>query len=655
MNSLKHDFTVWDYIVFIGMLVTSMAIGIYFALKGDRQRTQGEYLMGGRSMSVLPVGISILVSFQSAILMLGTPAEMYTQGTEFFLNVFGQIVGFLLGGLLFVPLLYPLGFTSTYEYLEKRFHSRAVRLLGTFIMVIGQIIYMGIASFAPATAFEAVTGFPVMATLFVIGAVATFYTSIGGMKAVVWTDVFQASLMLAGILSIAIQGTIKANGLSRVWEINEKWDRIHFFTWSVDPRVRHTVWGLLIGNALNWMFIGGVNQASVQRYCSLSTLREAKATAWINSVGVLILFTFTCLSGVVMFAYYADQNCDPLGQGLVDNSNQLIPYLVMEILAYPAIPGLFMSSLFSGALSSISSSLNSLSAVTWEDCLKPYLDKRMTEIRKTVLLKILVAFFGILAIGMSYIVTFIEGTVVQAAVSLIGPLNGAVGGMFILGAFCPFANKYGAFVGGLIGMIISMWRSIGAYDAGIEYRDVPYPNGTCPGSNSSGVEPTPTTHSYITTTLLKDGESGPFDEFYKVSYMWASLLATVTCVLPGIAVSLVTRPLMTEEEKHVPTMYQIPIFTRILCCLPDSWLFALDCRRDFENPEDISHRMRDIEIHVPSVKDDVSSDGQYLSMAKNEKNGKNRALENGIENTAFQKEDLPDKKTAVDDRLKSSL
>ncbi|GFR57358.1 sodium-coupled monocarboxylate transporter 1, partial [Elysia marginata] len=74
------------------------------------------------------------------------------------------------------------------------------------------------------------TGFPVVATLFIIGAVATFYTSIGGMKAVVWTDVFQASVMLAGVLSIAIQGTIKAGGLERVWEINEEWDRLRFFT-----------------------------------------------------------------------------------------------------------------------------------------------------------------------------------------------------------------------------------------------------------------------------------------------------------------------------------------------------------------------------------------------------------------------------------------
>ncbi|RUS69991.1 hypothetical protein EGW08_022245 [Elysia chlorotica] len=339
---------------------------------------------------------------------------------------------------------------------------------------------------------------------------------------------------------------------------------------------------------------------------------------------------------MIMFAYYAIQGCDPLSQGLVDNPNQLVPYLVMEILAVPAIPGLFMSSLFSGALSSISSSLNSLAAVTWEDGLKPYWDKRLTELKKTVLLKILVAGYGVLAIGMSYVVTFIEGTVIQAAVSLIGPINGALGGMFILGAFFPFANKYGAFVGGITGMIISMWRSVAAYDIGIEYRSVTYPNGTCPGTNFSNVAPGTTN---ITAAVAEETESGVFDEFYRLSYMWAAALATLTCVIPGIVVSLATRPLMTEEEKHVPTMYQIPIFRRLFCCLPNSWIFTLDCKRDFENPEISSHQIRDMEFEVTAEKDPVNPNRENLPMSEKEHDVDLGIKKQGILNTSFIQEE----------------
>ncbi|GFO33952.1 sodium-coupled monocarboxylate transporter 1 [Plakobranchus ocellatus] len=679
MVHLKNEFTPWDYLVFIGMLVISMAIGVFFALRGDRQRTQGEYLMGGRSMSLLPVAISILVSFQSAILMLGTPAEMYTQGAEFFISVFGSGLGFVIGGVMFVPLLYPLGITSAFEYLERRFHSRAVRLLGTCIMTISQLTYMGIASYAPSTALEAVTGFPVWATLLIIGVVATFYTTIGGMKAVVWTDVFQACVMFAGITSIVIQGTIKANGFARVWEINQEWDRTHFFTWSADPRIRHTVWSLVIGNALSWMGISGLSQPAVQRYCSLPTLRQAQASVLINVIGIFAFFIMACSAGMVMFAYYAGQNCDLIGQGLVDNPNQLIPYLVMDILAYPAVPGLFMSSLFSGALSSVSSSMNSLAAITWEDALKPHLGRRLTEYKKTVVIKILVAAYGLIAVAISYLMTYVEGTVIQAAVSfqaptggaltglfLLGalfpfankyaavsfqaPTGGALTGLFLLGALFPFANKYGAFVGGFAGLCIGMWRAVGGYVKGLEYKILPFPNGTCTSGvalNSSMYTEAPETSTVFTTqasctSSSAENEKGIFDDFYSISYMWVAMLTISTCLVAGVVVSLATRRWMTKEEKEVPTMYQIPVFTRIFCCLPDSWLYYLDCCRPFEKPEDIAHR-RDVEIYVDPPSEMNIFGPPFTHDEKKLVNGNSQSVEmqeknNGVNNPGFVKE-----------------
>ncbi|BFZ26141.1 hypothetical protein BsWGS_29180 [Bradybaena similaris] len=205
MAQTKNGFGVWDYVVFVAMLAISSAIGIFFALRGRRKMTQGEYLMGNRNMPIIPVAISILVSFMSAILILGTPAEMYTQGTEFYMALVGMLLGIIVSAILYVPLLFPLKLTSVFEYLERRFESRSTRLIGTALMIIHQVVYVGLASFAPSTAFKAVTGFPVWATIIITGAIGTFYTSVGGMKAVIWTDVFQAFIMVAGVLSIVIQ------------------------------------------------------------------------------------------------------------------------------------------------------------------------------------------------------------------------------------------------------------------------------------------------------------------------------------------------------------------------------------------------------------------------------------------------------------------
>ncbi|XP_059145437.1 sodium-coupled monocarboxylate transporter 1-like [Physella acuta] len=606
MVVVKNSFGPVDYVVFAAMLIISMAIGVWFALRGGKQRTQVEYLMGNRSLSILPVAISILASFMSAILILGTPAEMYTQGTEFYLATFGVMLGVVLAALLFVPLLYPLHLTSAFEYLEVRFESRVVRLVGTMLMILSQVIYMGIASFAPSTALEAVTGFPAWGTILSIGAVGTLYTTIGGMKAVIWTDVFQSVIMLAGILAIVIQGTLKVGGMSRVWEINEEWGRIKFFNFDPNPMTRHTVWNLVIGTALNWMGTYGVNQASVQRYLSLPTLRKAMTSVLLNILGVFILLTLTCLSGVVIFAYYANQNCNPLGQKLVKSSNQLVPYFVMETLGYPGVPGLFIACLFSGALSSVSSSLNALGAITWEDVLKPRYDHRLTEYQKTLVTKATVAIYGCLAIGVSFLAQTLDGTVLQASVSLGGSVAGPLYGMFVLAAFFPWANSYGAISGALVAVALSMWVSIGSYVYGIRLPPKSFPNGTCAAYfNVSTMSPVTdiTTSTTLTSTMTLTSTVGlsPAVEregiqmLYGLSYAWFSTLGMVTVIVVGLIVSFITGANSTND---VPTKYQIPVFTRLCCCLPNSWLHFLNCYRHFQRPQEIRSEEKDEDILV---------------------------------------------------------
>ncbi|XP_062598379.1 sodium-coupled monocarboxylate transporter 1-like [Saccostrea cucullata] len=205
----KDSFTVADWIVFSGILTISACIGVYYALAGGKQKTTKEFLMGNRSLKMVPVAISILVSFLSAILILGAPAEMYTKGTQYYLYVFGQMAAAALAAFLFVPLFYPLKLTSMYEYIEVRFKSRAVRLTATVINILSSLIYTGIASFAPATALEAVTGFPEWASFLLIGVVCTFYTFMGGLKAVVWVDAFQAIIMFGSLLTIATKGKLE--------------------------------------------------------------------------------------------------------------------------------------------------------------------------------------------------------------------------------------------------------------------------------------------------------------------------------------------------------------------------------------------------------------------------------------------------------------
>ena len=115
MPDRMHAFHVADYILFGATMAISIGIGIYFALSGGRQRSTSEYLVAGRSLGFLPVAISLMVSFESSIMMLGIPAEAYVYGYQFWIGSFGFFVAQMLANFIMVPLLHPLKITSAYE------------------------------------------------------------------------------------------------------------------------------------------------------------------------------------------------------------------------------------------------------------------------------------------------------------------------------------------------------------------------------------------------------------------------------------------------------------------------------------------------------------------------------------------------------------
>ncbi|BFZ26142.1 hypothetical protein BsWGS_29181 [Bradybaena similaris] len=413
--------------------------------------------------------------------------------------------------------------------------------------------------------------------------------------------------------------------MARVWEINERWSRIKFFNFDTNPTTRHTFWNLVIGSAMGWVGAYGIGQASVQRYSSLPTLNNARLSVLLNMLGLIILVTTTCMAGIVLFAYYAAQDCDPLGLDLVDNSNQLVPYFVMETLRYPGVPGLFVASLFSGALSSVSSSLSALSAITWEDILKPHFDKGWSEHKKTVCTKLLVIGYGCLGVGVAFVAEKLEGTVLQAAVTFLGGIGGPLTGMFTLGAFFPWANSYGAMTGAVCGLGMSMWLSIGSYVEGIPKLQLPYPNGTCyPESNVSltvlTTVITMTTQMTDTTTITESGDGSVLKNFYKISYMWFTPISITTVVIVGLVVSFITG---ANSIHDVPTKYQIPLLTRILCCLPDSVLYKLNCCRHFQDPEVIRADEKNVEIVIPAPDSECSVPVEKLGVDNKAYNNSN--------------------------------
>ncbi|XP_030070518.1 sodium-coupled monocarboxylate transporter 1 [Microcaecilia unicolor] len=556
------SFAVWDYVVFSGMLLISAAIGIYYAFAGGGQKTSKEFLMGGRRMTAVPVALSLTASFMSAVTVLGTPSEVYRFGAMFTLFAFTYALVVLASSEIFLPVFYRLGITSTYEYLELRF-NKVVRLLGTILFIIQTILYTGIVIYAPALALNQVTGFDLWGAVVATGIVCTFYCTLGGLKAVVWTDVFQVGIMVAGFSSVIIRAVVVQGGIETILNDSYYGGRLNFWDFNPNPLQRHSFWTIVIGGTFTWTAIYGVNQSQVQRYIACKTRFQAKMSLYVNLLGLWAILACAVLSGLALFSIYKD--CDPWTANYISAPDQLMPYLALDILRdYPGLPGLFVACAYSGTLSTVSSSINALAAVTVEDLIKPYF-RSLNEQKLSWISKGMSLLYGVVCITMAALASLM-GALLQAALSIFGMVGGPLLGLFSLGILFPCANSIGAIVGLITGFTISLWVGIGGqiYPP-LPERSLPLSLSTA-GCNISN--PSNWTTERIETE--SNGRPALVDNWYSLSYLYFSTVGTLVAVAVGVVVSLLTgghkqtvnRDCLLRKED-----FGLNLFT---CCSKDS-------------------------------------------------------------------------------------
>ncbi|XP_012694952.2 sodium/iodide cotransporter [Clupea harengus] len=543
-DTQRPGFVIADFAVFAAMLAVSLAVGLYQALKGSsRQTNVDDFFMGGRNMSAVPVGLSLCASFMSAVQVLGVPSEAYRHGLKFIYMCVGQSLNSIITAFLFLPVFYRLRITSTNQYLRMRF-GRGMQLLGSVQFLVATLFYTGIVIYAPALILNQATGLNMWASLFSTGLICTVYTTIGGMKAVIWTDVFQILVMLSGFIAILIQGTVAVGGPTRVFEIAYNGSRLNLNDFDVDPRKRYTFWSLTVGGTLVWLSMYGVNQAQVQRYLSCKSQREAQVALFVNQLGLWLVVGSAALCGIVMFALYS--NCDPLEAGHIHQPDQYMPFFVLDIFKnLPGFPGLFLACAYSGTLSTVSTSINAMAAVTMEDLLKSHLVN--TSQRGLVLIsKALSLVFGMACITVAALSSMLDWGVLQGSFTVMGVVSGPLLGAFILGMFVPATNKPGVFAGVAVGFCLSVWLAIGS----TLYPPAPQMMGVLPASAEHCLSINTTDNSsrtvgihYIRPPLYSEPYgAGGVQDFYSMSYLYFGALATTVVVLVGLVVSYITGP-----------------------------------------------------------------------------------------------------------------
>ncbi|XP_059426522.1 sodium-coupled monocarboxylate transporter 1 [Carassius carassius] len=594
-------FSVWDYVVFAGLILFAAGIGLFQAIRGRKKASSDEFLLGGRQMTAVPVALSLTASFMSGITVIGTPAEAYMYGTPFWLFVFSYTIMSTFSAELFVPLFYRLSITSTYEYLEMRF-NKLIRVIGTSMYIVQTALYTGMVIYAPALALNQITGLDLWGVLVATGVVCIIYCTLGGLKAVIWTDVFQMIIMLSGFVAVIARGAVLQGGFARIWNDSYHGGRLETFSFDPDPLRRHSFWTIVVGGSLMWASMYSINQSQVQRYISCKTVTHAKLSLYLNMVGLWVTVSLAMLSGLTMYSIYKD--CDPFTNKDVGASDQLLPYLVMDILAeFPGLPGLFVAAAYSGTLSTVSSSINALVAVTVEDFMKPAWPW-LTERQLSWINMGMSVFYGGVCIGMAGVASLM-GNILQAALSIFGMISGPLLGLYMLGMFFRCVNSTGGLVGLIFGLAITLWVGIGAQ----VYPPLPEKtlrlSLSVVGCNAPDMNETTTMTPFSTVLQTTTPQPRPAlaDNWYSLSYLYFCPVGIIVTMVTGLIVSAITGG--CKQEKTRPELF-----------IGKADLFCFGCRN---SDSEVSDLIEKDPTNIKGLESPVFSDNEIALKEKDYK------------------------------------
>ncbi|XP_037516389.1 sodium-coupled monocarboxylate transporter 2 isoform X3 [Rhipicephalus sanguineus] len=491
-----------DYCVLVAVLGVSSLIGVYFAWKDRRSTNKKDFFGGSRQLQMFPVTMSMTASNMSAIAILGVPAENFLYGSQYMVVFVGVVIASLLAAHVFVPVFYNMDMISVNQYLENRFNSPLIRKIISALTVIEMCFFMGVVLYGPSLALGSVTGLPVWLSILVNGSVCAFYTAVGGIKAVVWTDVVQMLLMIFGLLIVLIQGFMTIGEPSEVFDAVNKEGLLEFF--------------------------------------------EA---LYINMLGVSLVLTISSICGLLLFALY--HRCDPVKASVIAKYDQLMPYFVMETLGHrPGITGLFVTAVYSGSLSTLSSGYNALAAIIWEDFIK-----HMVKLSPTGAMwatKAIAAGFGVIAVALAFLSGSLP-SILTAAFVLTGSIKGATAAIFILGLLLPWCGSTIAMSSMFTGLGLAFWVAVGR---------LLYP--AKPTGARTTLEECTLNYTAIVPAQRSYYSGGIYD-LYNVSYMWIPVISFVVTLLVAIALTVIfcfKKTADVDPSLIAPCMRKIYLKTR---------------------------------------------------------------------------------------------
>jgi SSS family transporter len=446
------------FVILLSYLAAVMYVGSRFTKK---QKSLEDFFVAGRKVPWWAAGISIITADMSAISYMGAPAWTFQKDLRLAVGLFLFPVFMVLVVYLFIPFMARLKLFTIYEYLEKRFGLPS-RLLASLMFILIVVGRLAVVIYTTSLILSVITGLPIGLCIWVLGGLTAVYTIMGGMEAVIWTDVMQFCVLVFGMI-LMLGAIVYAFGghVGQIWSIAAQGGHTRMLDTGLakfSMKTEVTVLGLIIGGAVSTLAMYGSDQVIVQRYLTTGSKNEMAKAVMFNGFVTLPVMGMLWLAGIGLAAYYA---VHPALAATLTKPDQVVPHFITNALN-PVVGGLIIAGIFAATMSTISCGLNSLTTAAMVDFylrFRGQLAPEESTDESTLRGDLNIARWGTLGwalvstIGAMYVDRL--GTIIKAMGVINGFFVGPLLGVFLLGFLTRRANNFGAFGGMIIGTVLT--------------------------------------------------------------------------------------------------------------------------------------------------------------------------------------------------------
>jgi SSS family solute:Na+ symporter len=458
----------FDYLLVGLYAVFLIGMGVYL---NRRQETAEDYYVGGRTVRWWASGTSTMATQLGTISFVSAPAFVALKdvkeggGLGWLTYEFGVPLALIFIMMYLIPTYHRARVISIYEYLKKRFDS-STQVYVALLFQISRGLATGVAvytiGFVVAIFFGEVDPSRVWPYVIAIGVITIVYDALGGIRAVIWSDVVQMVILLLGVFILTIEAYTEVGGflpLLNVYTADPERFRILQFDWGYGSGQQYAFWPMLIGGFFLYISYYGCDQSQVQRELSVGSTDDVKRSLMLNAIGRFPVVFSYCLMGLFIGSFALLR---PGFKELIpaDHPDWMVPLFIVEYLP-TGLVGLMFIAVLAAGMSSLDSALNSMSASTMRDIYQPYIRPNAGERHYLVVSKIFTVFWGIFTVAFAFVVPFISGTVIEAINKVGSLLYGPIFAAFFLGIFTRWATPLGAKVGVTVGILLNLYLWLG--------------------------------------------------------------------------------------------------------------------------------------------------------------------------------------------------